>query len=557
MASVLLLPDSSLLTLLRIEVDEHLKTITATATTKALTACCPLCQQPSRRVQSRYVRTLAGLPCSGQQVSWQVQVRRFWCQNVQCPRKLFCVRLPTCAPPYARRTLRQAETICAVALAVGGTVGERVLEQLAISTSHATLLRLIRRRTPRAVKTPRVLGVDDFAWKKGRRYGTILIDLETHQVVDLLPDREADTLAAWLQAHPGVEVVSRDRAGAYADGARRGAPQAIQVCDRFHLLLNMDKALTRLFERHQPVLKRLAEEQAASVPAQPSPPDLSAEAVAHPLTPTQAQRQARRTRRNARYEEVLALHQQGASQVAIAALVGLHRDTVHRYLTMPAFPEIVRRRRTSKLDPYKAWLQERWAAGQHNVTHLVTDLHARGYRGSATLVFEYFRTFHKQEGWRQAYQQQKHRAACGVSSPPLSAREAAWLFVCPPSKLKLRQVWSLEALRTQEDAFEQAYQIAQDFRTMVTQRQVVVLGRWLEEATRSGLPELRSLAAGIYWDYDAVRNALLLEYSNGQTEGQVLRLKLIKRQAYGRANFDLLRLRVLHGSGTTHQQKCA
>jgi transposase len=131
MASVLLLPDSSLLTLLRIEVDEHVKTITATATTTAPTACCPLCQQPSRRVQSRYVRTLADLPCSGQRVSWQVQVRRFWCQNAQCPRKLFCERLPTCAPPYARRTLRQAETICAVALAVGGTVGERVLEQLA------------------------------------------------------------------------------------------------------------------------------------------------------------------------------------------------------------------------------------------------------------------------------------------------------------------------------------------------------------------------------------------------------------------------------------------
>jgi transposase len=404
--------------------------------------------------------------------------------------------------------------------------------------------------------------VDDFAWKKGRRYGTILIDLETHQVVDLLPDREADTLAAWLQAHPGVEVIIRDRAGAYADGARRGAPQAIQVCDRFHLLLNLQKALTRLFERTADRLEPIAAHERLTTPSPSSGPSgeapSGASREAPPLSIKGQQRQGRRARRQSRYEEVLALHAQGASQVAMATLLDLHRDTVRRYVRAPAFPEIVRSRRRSKLDPFKAYLQEQWEAGERTITHLLKDLQARGYRGSATLLYEALRPWRKEEPWNAAYQQKKQQQQAGRDdSAALTAREAAWLFVCPPERLTLRQVWHLEPLRTKDDVFEQTYELVQDFRTMLTKRQVDVLPRWLQEARASKIPELCSLAAGIYRDYDAVRNALALQYSNGPTEGHVLRLKLIKRQAYGRAHFDLLRLRVLHGSGVSHQQKCA
>ena len=278
---------------------------------------------------------------------------------------------------------------------------------------------------------------------------------------------------------------------------------------------------------------------------------------APPLSIKGQQRQACRDRRKSRYEEVLALQAQGANQVAIATLLHLHRDTVRRYLRVPAFPEIVRSRRRSKLDPYKAYLQEQWEAGERTITHLIKDLQARGYRGSATLVYEALRPWRKEEPWRAAYQQKKQQQAGKGASASLTVREAAWLFVCPPEQLTLRQVWQLDLLRTKDDMFGQAYELVQDFRTMVTRRQVDVLPRWLQEVRDGKIPELCSLAAGIYRDYDAVRNALALEYSNGQTEGQVLRLKLIKRQAYGRARFDLLRLRVLHGSGTTHQQKCA
>jgi transposase len=560
MINVLLLPDASVLTLLDMTVDAPSRTITAVAATTSPQASCPVCHQPSSKVQSRYVRRLADLPCSGQQVRWLVQVRRFWCLNAGCPRKIFSERLPRCAPAYARRTIRQAESLQEMALTAGGKGGAYLAQRQGMPASRDTLLRLTRRSQPAAAPTPHVLGVDDFAWKKGHRYGTILVDLQKHQVVDLLPDREAETLITWLKEHPGVKIITRDRSGTYADAARRGAPQATQVSDRFHLLVNLQTALIRLFERKHDLLKQLvAQEHADPVPLAEAPSTTSSTPLADPkpLPLKQVQQQARRARRQSRYEEVIQLHEQGASQVAIATLLGLHRDTVRRYLAAPAFPEIVRPKRPSKLDPYKDYLHQRSLAGQHNITHLVAEIRAQGYRGSATIVHDYLRSQRSQAGWMEAYQQQKQRKAQGTSTSPLSAREAAWLFVCNPRKLILRQVWQLEPLRIQEEVLARAYQLTQDFRAMVVNRQVEVLHRWLQEAQESGIAELRSFAAGIYRDYDAVRAALMTEYSNGQTEGQVNRLKLIKRQGYGRAQFDLLRLRVLHRSGPTNQQKCA
>jgi len=554
LATLSILPDPHLLQLEHVEVDDALNLIIATATTTASEAACPLCQQPSHRIHSHYLRTLTDLPCCGQRVKWIIQVRRFRCLNPKCSRKLFSERLPTCAPPYARRTLRQGEALSEMACTLGGKVGEWIVGLMRMDVSHDTLIRLIRRRQPEALLTPRVLGVDDFAWKKGRRYGTILLDLERHQVIDVLPDREAETLTAWLKNHPGVQIISRDRAGAYAEGARKGAPDAVQIADRFHLLLNITTAMKRLFERKHDTLKQVHEQEKALDP--PVCPPVETDPPAKPLSVSQQQQQARQARRQSRYEEVQQLHAQGVSQRAIAALVGVHRETVHRYLQTAQFPAIVRPRRRSKLDPYKDYLHQRWGEGAHNVTHLVTELRERGYHGSATIVFDYLRPLQEQPDWLAAYQQQQRRAAAGKPTAPLSAREAAWLFVCPPATLTLAQVHQLDPLRRRDDELDQAYELVQDFRTMLTRRQLACLPRWIEEAKASGLPELRRFAEGLLRDYDAVRAALSFEYSQGQTEAQVHRLKLIKRQGYGRANFDLLRLRVLYGSGRSHHQKC-
>jgi transposase len=414
-----------------------------------------------------------------------------------------------------------------------------------LSSLH-TLLRLLRRAPLPAAPPPRILGVDDWSIRRGQTYATLLVDLQRHRIVDVLPDREAETLQIWLMAHLGVEVISHDRAGVYAQGARKGAPQAQQVSDRFHLLLNLREALKRLFERKQEALQEEADQQHAFLKRSKEVADAH-EAVLPPakLPPTALQQQARRAQRLSRYEEVMHLHQQGVSQVAIAAHVGLNRDTVRRYLNAQSIPSITRPGKRSRLDPYKAYLQRRWEMGERNVKHLLVELRERGYRQGETIVYDYLRTFRNQPEGMGPSEMQKKITTRSVAQRAFSAREAAWLFACNPQTLRISQAVRLDHLRVTNEDLGLAYQLAQDFRVMVTKRQAPVLGRWLEEAKASGIKELQSLAMGIYRDFDAVRAALATEYSNGQTEGKANKLKCIKRQMYGRANFDLLRKRML------------
>lgn len=329
----------------------------------ANTVRCSMWGRHSRRVHSRYTRRIADEPVGERQVVVHLRVRRFCCRNDGCPRRTFVEQAPGLAPRYARRSALLSGTPQQIGVALVGRPGARLSRSLHRPTSRTTLLRLVRALPLPAAPSPRVLGVDDWARRRGRTYGTLLVDQERRVAIDLLPDRTAESLATWLARHPGVEVVCRDRAGAYVDGARQGAPDAVQVADRWHLLANVGAMLERVLASRRTALRQAAATvDRASAGA--SPPDASAAAAtpSEPARPTRVQQeqQARRAQRVARYDAVVALHRQGLSQCAISEQVGLDRKTIRRYLRADGFPERARPVvRATILAPYDSYLRSR------------------------------------------------------------------------------------------------------------------------------------------------------------------------------------------------------
>jgi transposase len=524
---------------------------------------CPECAKPSSRIHGRYTRTLADLPCQGKAVRVRLEVRRFLCATLACPRTTFAERFPTLTRIYGRRTLRQAESLKEVAFAVGGKAGALLAKRLAMSASRDTLLRLIRSTAVPTHKTPQVLGLDDFAWKKGDRYGTLLVDLQAHCPVEVLPDREAATVVRWLRAHRGVKIISRDRAGAYAEAATRGAPRARQVADRYHVLVNLRNTLKDTLARHQAALplmegareapltssQRPTEFAAVSpVPADsPQQPEREFHATeARALTAAERRRQISRANRYARYEQILTLHQQGRSQRDIARQLHLSRRTVHRFVTAESFPERAPTgQRRSLLNPYLPYLRQRWEQGDRNGRQLAREIQAQGFGGSAALVSQLIGKWRASLPVPEPRVRGKKRQAAPPPQRHVSARRASWLFVKPREKLTEEQRALLERICQANTDLQKLYQLGQEFVLMVKQRQPRRLDTWLARAQQSSSVELQGFASGIKRDYAAVKAALSLPWSQGQVEGQITRLKLLKRQMYGRARFELLRSRVL------------
>jgi transposase len=387
------------------------------------------------------------------------------------------------------------------------------------------LLRQVRRRIqPCTVSAPRVLGIDDWAWKKRHRYGTILCDLEAGKVIDLLPDRESKTVAAWLREHPGTQIISRDRASAYADAARRAAPEAVQIADRWHLLSNLSEALRTALEPHRGVMTQAARAcQVLGLKELPATAQI-------PATPTAQQKN--RERRHHLYGQVEALVDAGASQSDAARQLGISLRTVQRWIKAGVFPERTPRCYPHSVDAYAVYLDQRLLQGCRNISQLWRELRQQGYPGQLSSVWHWLQK-HRGDGKRDAVAM---RRTPQVHSSP---RHTAWQILKETASARLH----LDELYCAFPEIAQLAHLGKEFFRIVRCRDLAAWPKWLEAAQHTALSRFVS---AITRDRDAVEAALHLPWSNGPVEGQVHRLKLIKRQMYGRASFDLLRLRVLH-----------
>jgi transposase len=526
------LPAPKLLDLIEIRAEPN---IILFAKTSASTVRCPLCGKQSGRVHSRYTRTLADLPWQGVPVTVHLHVRRFFCDEAACERAIFAERVPGVAARYARRTERLDDWLTHVSFALGGEAGARLLKDLGVLVSGDTLLHHIRSLHLQDHKTPRILSVDDFAFRRGTRFGTVLVDLERHTLVDVLPDRSADTFADWLGKHSGVEVVSRDRGGEYAEAARRAAPHAVQVADRFHLLKNLRDVVLRVFKQHTEVLNL--------VPT----PAVHFQRLTNLRLDRRASKERMREQAHKLFRSIHALSKKGMKNAQISRILGIHRHTVEKYLAFKAPPQ--RRHFTKKVSaiaPYEDYILKRWKEGCHNAMQIHREISEQGYPGAYQNVVRITRYLKEQEVLGEPL---------ADTSPGISASQAAGILVKRLENRSEEELRTLKRLKTVHQVTERCCTLFEEFAGMLRDKEQSTeeqarsrLKKWTEQAKASGVPELKAFAVKLLQDIEAVVAAMILPYSQGQTEGRVNKLKFIKRSMYGRGKFDLLRQRVLYAS---------
>ena len=504
-------------------------------------AACRACGTWSSRVHSGYARRIQDSPVGSRPVVIRLAVRRFFCKNPDCPQATFAEQVEGLTARYRRRSVPLLGLLAQIGLALAGRAGARLAAVLGVAVHRTTLLRLVTALPEPQISTaPEVLGVDDFALRKGHVYGTVLVNIATGKAIGVLPDREAGTLADWLKAHPGARVICRDRAGAYAEGARTGAPQAIQVADRWHLWHNLAEYAEKTVAAHRGCLKETTPAAGTASGAPPGPGRPDAEPDAGPEPPPDGLRDvcgrerrlvARTRERHAAVHELLAA---GQSLGAISRALGLSRNTVLRFARAASADELLVKAtsRENSLDPFKPYLNQRRDEGITDASVLHAGLQARGWRGSAQAVRLYVRPFRQLP------------AAPPAPAMPKTRQITSWLL-SRPAALDDGEQAQLAAIQASCPHLDALAGHVRAFAQMMTGRHGQHLGEWLAAVEADDQPQLHSFTAGIRHDLQAVTSGLTLPYSSGAVEGNVNRIKMIKRQMYGRAGFGLLRKRVL------------
>jgi transposase len=488
--------------------------IIAMARSPSAGSACPCCAAISTQVHSRYRRRLADLPAHGRPVEIKLEVRRFRCRQPTCSRVIFAERpAESITQPFARRTERLEGIVHHLGLALGGRPGQSLARRLLLPVSKDTLLRIVRRRAGLGTPPLGVIGIDDWAWRRGQRYGTIICDLERRRVVDLLPDREPGTVEAWLSRHPEIAVISRDRGG-YGPPATRAAPQAVQVADRWHLMENASAAFLEAVRRQMRPI-RLALGSAAIDPALLT----SAERLQHDGY----------LRRDDAYRAIRGLAERGTPIKEIVRRTGRSRKLV-RDIVRGGGGDVFRCR-SSTIEPHLAWLDAEWRSGCRNGAELWRRLRATGFRGSLRVVTEWTTRRRRSE-----------KAGCEVVRKAPPARVIGRLMLTLRDQLTTADAITVATIEHAVPMLASARDLAERFHHMVRMRDAKALPAWIADAAPSALA---SFGKGIVADQSAVTAALTEPWSNGQTEGQITKLKLVRRQMYGRGKLDLLRARLL------------
>jgi transposase len=483
-------------------------------------AACPRCGTWSAQVHDWYTRRLADAGIGGRRVLAWLRVRVLRCGSTGCPAGTFAEQIEGLTSRYARRTPLAARMLAAIASVLAGRPGSRLAAVLAVEAGRDTLIRVLMALPEPPAALIRVLGVDDFSLRRGRSYATVLVDLEAGVPVDVLPDREAATLEAWLRAHPGVEVICRDRAGAYDRAARAGAPDAIQVADRWHIWHNLGEHARTTVARHKDCLRG---------PAGDGPDPQDREKAG---TPADLEAVIR-----GRHQAVHQLRAAGKSQAQAAAELGLSPQTAGRYWRAASPAALLAARSASALDPYKPYLRARRDQGATKIAPLFREITQLGYTGSYTTVYAWLG-------------QLNLAAPARKPAPPKPGQVTGWILA-DPARLDPAGATALAGIRARCPQLDALARHITEFATILTGQHGSRLDTWIAAVDADDQPDLHRFTAGIRQDYHAVRNGLTLPWNSGPVEGLNTRTKLLERQMYGRASFPLLRKRILLTSRNT------
>ncbi len=541
------------------ECDDELVTLHLQSTQPS--ADCPLCHQAAMRVHSHYQRTVADLPGGARRVRLRLQVQKFYCDNAACDRTIFVERITPFVAPWARMTTRLNHALRTIGLATCGRLGARLATRLGMPVSWLTIIRRMMTDIAPAPTSVTHVGIDDFAFRRRHHYGSLLVNLDAHTLIDLLPDRTVETATAWLQSHPEIVVVSRDRGDIYAGAAQRALPDAQQVADRFHIVKNFADALEPIFARNWASLPSpdtmIFRDAPSPSPSPPTPAlrelpqSLPAErAVARRVAARTPEVQARFAVKQQQFAEVMTLAATPMSPQHIAATLGLSPRTVSRWIQTGQHPGSRPRRPYPRmLDSFAGYLRRRWHQGCQDTNVLWQEVQAHGFRGSQRTLYRFV------EILKAEHPRPPHIPPVSPSElPPLdfaflldySYRDALWWFIRAPAKLSARLTSAVEALCHVSLPLRHLYTLAQSFVGMVRTRCGEQLDGWLAEAHQCEFPEVRRFAQGVVRDYAAVHAGLTEIYSNGMVEGFVNKIKMVKRVMFGKAGFALLRQRTLH-----------